>query len=167
LKELLVVRHAIAFPKDAGRWPDDAKRPLTARGRRRFRDATAGLRRLTAAPDVVLTSPYVRARETADILARRAEWPEARDCPELEPGVHPKEILKRLRATPGARIAVVGHEPHLGHLLALSLAGDENELSVELKKGGVGLISFPDDVRPGAACLLWLATPRLLRAAGE
>lgn len=166
MTELLIVRHAIAFAKDARRWPDDSLRPLTARGRRRFRDAAAGLKGLTPAPDVVLTSPYVRARETADILVRQADWPEARDCAELEPDVHPREALKRVRSSSGARIAVVGHEPHLGHLIGLCLAGDAGALSVELKKGGAALLSFSDDVRAGAARLVWLAPPRLLRAAG-
>ena len=63
--ELLIVRHAIAFPRDAGRWPDDTGRPLTVEGVKRARRAAAGLKRIVKRPTLVLTSPLVRARETA------------------------------------------------------------------------------------------------------
>ncbi|HUA22716.1 MAG TPA: histidine phosphatase family protein, partial [Steroidobacteraceae bacterium] len=67
--QLLILRHAIAFPRDAKRWPDDAKRTLTMEGAKRARRAAAGLKRMTKQPTLVLTSPLVRARDTAAIFA--------------------------------------------------------------------------------------------------
>ena len=75
--ELLVVRHAIAFERNARRWPHDAERPLSAHGVARARKAALGLKRLTSPPARVLVSPLRRARETAAILTRFAGWPEA------------------------------------------------------------------------------------------
>src|SRR5258707_15872816 len=83
--ELLIVRHAIAFERDRHRWRDDGARPLSPAGVRRARKAAAGLKEIIKAPDLVLTSPLVRARQTAQILTDVAGWPQAEEVPELSP----------------------------------------------------------------------------------
>src|SRR5215472_5848349 len=138
--ELLIVRHAIAFERDARRWPDDAERPLSPQGAARARKAAAGLKQLTRAPGRALVSPLVRARQTAAILTEVAGWPRATVRPELAPGGSPEALLVVLKRMPETRIAVVGHEPGLGRLVAVSLAGSAGPQSFRFRKMGAALL---------------------------
>jgi len=154
---LYVVRHAIAEDRDAERWPDDGKRPLTPDGEERFRRAAEGLRRIVPTVDVVLSSPYVRAWWTAEILHAEAGWPAPRACEALRAERPPADALAEIRKQEDGRsVAVVGHEPQLSGLVSLVLTGDADAVSLDLKKGGV--------VRIDGATLCWAATPKLLRA---
>src|ERR1700720_3238578 len=94
--DLLIVRHAIAFERDRHRWRDDGARPLSPAGIRRARKAAAGLKEFTKAPDRVLTSPLVRARQTAQILTDVAGWPQGEGAPHLSPGGAPPAGLTPL-----------------------------------------------------------------------
>jgi phosphohistidine phosphatase len=162
--DLLIVRHAIAFDRDRNRWRDDAERPLSPAGMRRARKAAAGLKKLTPRPERVLTSPLVRARQTARILTDVAGWPAAEEMPELSPGEPALAVLELLGADRGKLTAVVGHQPELGHLLGACLLGAGGALPIEMKKNAVACVSFPGRPRPGQAALIWLATPKMLRA---
>lgn len=161
---LLIVRHAIACERSARRWPDDGERPLSAAGVVRARKAAAGLKQLAPLPTQVLASPLRRAQQTAAILTRCAGWPEAVTCAELLPGAEPAALLGRLGRHRGGCIAVIGHEPGLGRLLAVCLGTEASE-SFGLKKMGAALLAFPGSPRAGQAALLWLLPPKLLRAA--
>ena len=163
--ELLILRHAIAFPKDATRWPDDVGRPLTPEGVKRARRAAAGLRRIATRPGLVLTSPLVRARDTAAIFAHAAHWPKARECEALSPQGSPEGVLEALRQQAGKCdcVAVVGHQPHLGQLLALCLGGDARPEAIELRKSGLVSLQFEGPPRSGQGVLRWSLTPRILR----
>ena len=163
--ELLVVRHAIAFERNVKRWADDGLRPLSPRGMARARHAAAGLRRVTPRPTRVLTSPLERTRQTAAILAQMAGWPRAAETPLLLPGAAPQALLGELARLRDRRVAVVGHQPDLGRLLALCLTGDPGSGTFELRKMGVALVAFPGAARAGRGELLWLTPPKLLRAA--
>jgi phosphohistidine phosphatase len=162
--DLLIVRHAIAFDRDRNRWRDDGERPLSPAGMRLARKAAAGLKKLTPRPQRVLTSPLVRARQTARILADVAGWPAAEEMPELSPGEPALAVLELLGADRGKLTAVVGHQPELGHLLSACLLGGDGALPIVLKKNAVACVSFPGRPRPGHAALAWLATPKMLRA---
>lgn len=161
--ELLIIRHAIAFERDRNRWRDDADRPLSPAGMRRARKAASGLKHLTSRPRRLLTSPLVRARQTAQILTQIAGWPAAEECAELSPGEPPLALLAQL-SRERELIAVVGHQPGLGHLLAACLLGGGGSLPIEMKKNAVACLSFDGGPRAGHAALKWLATPRMLRA---
>ena len=161
--ELLIVRHAIAFERDRHRWRDDGARPLSPAGIRRARKAAAGLKEFSKTPDRVLTSPLIRARQTAQILTDVAGWPQAEEVPELSPGAPPLEVLALLGRNRGKLVAVVGHQPGLGALLAACLLEDGRNLPIEMKKNAVACVSFEGSVRAGRAALKWLATPRMLR----
>lgn len=163
--DLLIVRHAIAFERDSKRWPDDSERPLTAEGIARARQAAKGLERLVDRPRRLLTSPLTRARQTAEILTEFAGWPKALDCPALSQGQSPEAALEALRAQPQKLIAVVGHQPGLGQLIAACLPGAAKSQAFELKKFGVALLSFDGAPRAGHASLCWLLAPKLIRAA--
>jgi phosphohistidine phosphatase len=162
--ELLIVRHAIAFERNARRWPDDSERPLSPRGMMRGRRAAAGLKRLTPPPQRLLSSPLERARQTAAILTQFAGWPRASLCPLLMPGSSPQELLALLGRSREARIAVVGHQPDLGRLLGACLPGSVGSAAFELRKIGVALLRFPGAARSGSGELCWLVPPRVLRA---
>jgi phosphohistidine phosphatase len=161
--ELLIIRHAIAFPRDRRRWPDDAARPLSPLGIRRSRKAASGLKDLCKVPDRLLTSPLVRARQTAKILTEVAGWPRAEVAPELKPGEGAVVVLTLLGKHRSKRIAIVGHEPDLSMLLAACLLKDNSALPIEMKKSAVACLSFHGRARAGSAVLMWLATPRILR----
>ena len=88
------MRHAIAFERDASRWPDDRDRPLTPEGEEKFRRAARGLRRVAGRVDLVLSSPIVRAWRTAEILAEEAGWPDPLAFDALEPERTPAEVAR-------------------------------------------------------------------------
>jgi len=162
--DLLIIRHAIAFDRDRNRWREDAERPLSPAGIRRARKAAAGLKELTKRPQRLLTSPLIRARQTAQILTEVAGWPVAQEVPELSPGEPALAVLALLAKDRGKLTAVVGHQPGLGSLLAACLLGGGGALPIEMKKNAVACVSFDGAPRPGRAALKWLATPRMLRA---
>jgi phosphohistidine phosphatase SixA len=163
--ELLIVRHAIACEPDARRWPDDALRPLSPRGAARAGPAARGLRRLAPAPLRVWVSPLRRAKQTAAILARFADWPEGEECAQLLPEASPEALLAVLERAREKCQAVVGHQPGLGRLIAACLPDRAQSAAFELKKMGAALLSFPGGAHAGGGALLWLVPPRILRAA--
>jgi phosphohistidine phosphatase len=161
--ELLIVRHAIALERNRERWRDDSARPLSPAGIRQSRKAAAGLKEFSRAPDRLLTSPLVRARQTAQILTDVAGWPRAEEAPELSPGGAALAVLTLLGQKRSKLVAVVGHQPELGALLSACLLGEDGTLAIEMKKNAVACVSFEGSPSAGRAVLKWLATPRMLR----
>ncbi|MBV6522088.1 MAG: hypothetical protein MNPFHGCM_02233 [Gemmatimonadaceae bacterium] len=167
--QLLLIRHAIAEERTefAATGKRDAERPLTAFGRRRMVRNARGLRRVVSRIDLIVSSPYVRARQTARIVADTLGMEAIALSEALAPDRHPKEILSWLaERDAGSAIAAVGHEPHLSRLLQWSMA-QQTESHAVLRKGGVCLLEFEGAVRPGVAVLQWLLTPRQLRLIGQ
>ena len=158
---LLLVRHAIAEARGPA-WPDDTIRPLTKKGEVRMREIARRLEALGETSDVVVTSPLKRAKDTALILMR--EWSSSSDVEEVDalaPGHTPAQTMSALaEEVTGDRIALVGHEPDLGHFAAWLISAKH---PVMFKKGGVARIDLEDIARPREGQLIWLATPRLLR----
>ena len=159
---LFLVRHAIAMER-GDQWPDDTARPLTHGGAARMRRIVQGLAALGVEIDFVLTSPLMRAVQTADILVRGwSPRPELAIVPALGPGGAPAKVAEALAPySKAAGIALVGHEPDLGELAAW-LTGARRPMP--FKKGGVCRIDVPA-LPPGRqGALIWLATPKMLRA---
>jgi phosphohistidine phosphatase len=162
--KVFLVRHAIAHERNRTRWPDDALRPLTPGGKDKFRRAARGLARHLPRNVVLLTSPYVRARETATLLAKALRRAKVVECAELashEPASKAFELLRRRREK---AVVLVGHEPNCSTFLAAALGGAQARLEIAFKKGGAALIEFPKKVGVGQATLYWMLPPRLLRA---
>jgi phosphohistidine phosphatase len=159
---LYVVRHAIAAERGEG-YPDDALRPLTARGIQRFRTAAAGLVSLNPRIELILTSRFTRARQTADILSQALpKHPGVEEIRPLEPDGSYEALLKALSQYGNRHgLALVGHEPGIG-MIAARLIGAKAPL--RFKKGAVCRIEVEtlSPAHPGV--LLWFAQPRLLRA---
>ena len=163
---LYLVRHAIAAEPDSKRWPDDRQRPLTAAGARRFKRRAAALADLIKSGGAVgrlITSPLVRARQTATLL-HEAGLPAAIEESVLAPGRTAARVLAVLRAHDAQSIVMVGHEPDLGRLLAVCVAGPDVRLSLRFRKGGAACLSFSGAPRVGEATLEWLLPPKALRA---
>ena len=137
--ELFVIRHARAHDRDAERWPDDALRPLTRDGAREFERVAKRLGRWRPSVDLVLSSGWTRAWETAQVLRARAGWPKPvrtklLECDDVA-GLAP--LMEMLEDQPAdASIALVGHEPLLGALVA-QLASGRGGLRLALRKGSV------------------------------
>jgi phosphohistidine phosphatase len=162
-RTLYLVRHAIAA-EPGDKWPDDSDRPITHAGAARMREAVKGLTALDVEPDVVISSPLVRAVETAEILVKGLKsTPKLVTTPALAPGASPAAAAAAIASLgKGPSIAVVGHEPALGELAAW-LIGSRRPLP--FKKGGVAqidLAEWPPVARGGT--LIWFATPKMLRA---
>jgi phosphohistidine phosphatase len=163
--ELYIVRHGIAAERGDD-WPDDDKRPLTEKGVVRFKDGLAGLNWLDVALDEIFSSPLVRAKQTADLLAAGISGKApVKILPALAPGNAPEVVMEQLAQTAKRRrIALVGHEPDLGELAAHLLGAKR---PIEFRKGGVCRIDLQGltEKRPGS--LIWFLTPKMLRHLGK
>jgi phosphohistidine phosphatase len=162
---LYLVRHAIAAERGE-EWPDDTKRPLTKRGISRFRECVTGLRELEVAVDEVFTSPLVRAKQTADILAAGMDRkPPVKVLDALAPGHTPQNVMTQLaKAATRRRIALVGHEPELGELAAQLLGASR---AIPFKKGGVCRVDVERLTSKSAGTLIWFVGPKVLRKLGS
>jgi phosphohistidine phosphatase len=159
---LYLVRHAIAEERGP-QWPDDSRRPLSTEGKIRMETQVAGLEKLGVEIEEVLTSPLVRTRQTAEILAKGlSSRPRVTEFPALAPGHNPRDVLNALKEyARRSRIALVGHEPGIGDLSA-ALIGARHE--VTFKKGAVALVRvdrLPPEAGSGALC--WFLPPKILR----
>jgi phosphohistidine phosphatase len=171
---LLVIRHAIAEDKEvfARTGRGDDQRPLTDLGRSKMRRVASGLRVLVPRLATLASSPLLRARETAEIVAPSFKVPRVEIVEALRPDQPFDAFLDwlRERAEPNddsRTIAIVGHEPHLGGLVTW-LMTRTNESRLELKKGAACLLHFADSPPDaGAAVLRWALTPSNLRQIGE
>jgi len=159
--ELYLVRHAIAAERGS-EWPDDTKRPLTERGITRFTEEVKGLRRLDVTIDEVFTSPLVRARQTAELLAKGIDGkPPVKVLDPLAPGHTAASVMTHLaKVAKRRRIALVGHEPELGELAAHLIGAGR---ALPFKKGGICRIDVGSLSSKRAASLVWFIPPNVVR----
>ncbi len=151
---LYFLRHGDANAAVAG---DDDARQLSDEGRAALRSAGRLWRRLNLRPDVVITSPLPRARETAE-LARDAIGGSLEVDDRLRPGASWGDFARAMADHPDARrVMFVGHEPDLsGAIVTLSGAS-----SVRMRKGGLACLEFYGTPEPGGAEIAWLIDPDL------
>jgi phosphohistidine phosphatase SixA len=117
--------------------------------------------------DLLLTSPWLRAKQTAEILSRKAGWPEPELCEALEGDRSPRGVLTVLRSHPEAGVvALVGHEPQTSQLASYLLTGDSARMLIEFKKGAIASFLIDGPLRPGTAVLEWSLSPGLARSLG-
>jgi phosphohistidine phosphatase len=154
--ELYVIRHAIA--EDAAPDQDDAARELTADGEKKLKAEVKGLRELGWVFDRVLTSPWARARRTAELLAPVSEC-KLEETPLL--AMSPTRELLTLLGESGTQVAIVGHEPWLTELIQWLTLADPYRNALVLKKGGIAHLEGTPV--PGAMKLRALLPPKILR----
>ncbi|MFM9058102.1 MAG: phosphohistidine phosphatase SixA [Planctomycetaceae bacterium] len=153
---LYIVRHATA--EDVGDVGDDHARRLTKKGRKSFARLVRRLAEAGMEVDLVATSPLVRARETAEILAAELDCPRVEVVDALAPGCDWESVVGWTVQQDAARVAWVGHAPCVGRLVALSVG--DGSAAIRMAKGAVAAIRLDDG--PGQAGELdWLATPDL------
>jgi phosphohistidine phosphatase len=164
---LFLLRHGTAVQSDTAGYSKDADRPLTAKGEHKLRRAAKTMKALDLSFDLILSSPYLRARQTAAIVAEAFD---AKDRLELStslaPGNATRRIIECLHRLPTPdNVLLVGHEPGLSQLISLLLAGNSN-VSVLMKKGGLCKLSA-ESLKPGCcATLQWLLTPKQMALMG-
>jgi phosphohistidine phosphatase len=159
--ELYLIRHGLAEERGDA-WPDDTRRPLSEEGMSSLRKCARGLVRLGVEFDVILTSPLVRTRQTAEIVAAAFNTrPPIVAIDSLTPDGSVQGVMNDLeKHARRARIALVGHEPGVGELAA-RLFGSRRPL--EFKKGAVCRIDIESIPPAGPGSLRWLLTPKILR----
>ena len=163
--KLLFIRHGLAENQEAfaKTKKPDTLRPLTARGRKKMRKNALGLSYVVPSIDVLMTSPLVRALETAKIV--RKFYPKARgvQLEELAPHAAREDLLKKLGQFKNNKvIALVGHEPHLSKIIDFFLTGGHKGF-LDFKKGGACLLEFRNKLDKGGGHLVFLIQPGELR----
>lgn len=158
---LYILRHGIAVEHGAAGYEDDDQRPLTGKGERKIWVITEAMKALEISFDSILSSPLVRARQTAEIVAEALK---AKKRMELTDTLSPQESAKPLIEYLDEQgsvddVLLVGHEPFLSRLISLLISGD-SESSILLKKGGFCKLSTQELRHGQCATLEWLLTPK-------
>ena len=162
--ELYVMRHGLAVTRGSVRFSDDAQRPLVPEGKEKMREIAEGLKQVGFEVDWIVSSPLVRAVETAGIIAESMASSAPVDvCEAMRPGGSPEDLITFLAKRPSrTRVLVVGHEPDLSELAA-RLIGAGGHANLAFKKGGCCMIRFDEFPPKSPGQLVWWLTPRLLR----
>ena len=165
--QLYIVRHGIAVDREDPNCPPDPDRFLTQEGIEKARQVAKGVAEIGAAPDLLISSPYLRAYQTAEIFAGELGYSKnkIRKTEQILPGAEPLQLFRELsKDKQASSVFIFGHAPHLDDVLATALAVKHHITS--LKKAGVALVELTRVVPPSGQ-LLWLATPKLLRKAAK
>ena len=161
---LYIQRHAIAVDRGTKGYKTDSERPLTDKGAKKMQRIAEGMLALHLSFDGILSSPFVRARETAGIVAdvlhakRKLEFTD-----DLQVGGDPGKLIDFIKTKykPGSSILLVGHEPYLSGLISTLVVGDD-KLPIMMKKGGVCKLSVAELRYGKCATMEWLLTPHQL-----
>ncbi len=159
--QLYLVRHADAQPIGGGGAADDAQRPLTALGQQQAHGLAEKLLKQGVTLEAIVTSPLVRARQTAEGIAQG--WPQAVSlhvCDDLAPCGKRRNIIKFAKKLGVENIALVGHQPDLEELAAWLIGSRKAQIVIE--KAGVAAIACGDEIDKGMGTLGWLLTPQWL-----
>ena len=161
--QLYIVRHGIAIDREDPKCPSEAERYLTEEGVERTKQVAKGIAALGIHADLLVSSPYVRAMQTAAIFAAALDYPKQkiRSTDSLLPGAEPTAVLRELaREKNASSVFCFGHAPHLDGLLAASVGAPHHITS--MKKAGVALVELKRLAPPNGQ-LVWLVTPKLIR----
>jgi phosphohistidine phosphatase len=160
------MRHGLAINRDDPDCPSESERYLTTKGIDRTREAAQGLAEMKIAPTVLLTSPYVRAVQTGEIVCEvlgiEPKHLHATDA--LKPEAKPARIAEELARTSADEAICFGHAPHLDDFIAYALRASAPITT--LKKAGVACLDLQTLSPPGGQ-LRWLLTAKLLRNLGS
>ena len=161
---LYLMRHAIAAELEEN--TEDNQRPLTEKGRKKLGKIARNLEKLDLKFDVILTSPYLRACQTADVVADALDIKSKNvvETENLTPLGFAEKLVEEINARePVENMLIVGHEPFLSQLIGTLVAGDVS-LSIDMKKAGLCKLSIEQLTYGRCATLEWLLTPAQLTA---
>ena len=160
--EIYILRHGIAVERGNPGYKKDSERPLTDEGQEKTGQIAKAILAMGLKFDLILSSFFVRAQQTAQIVAAELDQ-EVTFTEFLTPDGNPLELIREINDEKPQRVLLVGHEPDLSHLISILLTG-ESEASIELKKGGLCKLTADRLVFGRCATLNWLLTPKQLRA---
>ena len=162
---LFLLRHGLAVERAEFHFASDPLRPLTPKGKRQLRKIVVAMRAMELRFDVILSSPLVRARQTAEIVAADLKLEKRLVfADELKPGGEAKKIVQKisgLKKVP-ANVLLVGHEPDLGELISLLVTGKFGA-GFTLKKAGLAKLEMEKLCFGKCAALAWLLTPAQMK----
>jgi phosphohistidine phosphatase len=157
--ELYILRHGLAGEHGDPRFPDDSQRPLTDKGREKLVVAVKAMQKLKLGFDLILSSPFKRASQTAEIVAKKYTRSKFEFSDHLTPEGKPKNLIKQLQQLENeSSIVSVGHEPYLSEFISVLISGD-TDCGLKLKKGGLCKLAVEDIKHGQCATLEWLLTP--------
>jgi len=159
---IYLVRHAIAENVGTSDYDDDSLRPLSEKGREKMKKIASALKEISVSPDLIVSSPYIRASQTASILAKAFKYKEEIAYSDsLMPMSNPDDMIGEINEKYSVdELMLVGHEPNLGTLASVLLAGYP-DISINFKKGGICCLSVDDLHYDRTAVLEWLITPKI------
>jgi phosphohistidine phosphatase len=161
--QLYIVRHGIAIDREDPKAPAEAERFLTEEGIAKTKQVAKGIAAMGVRADLMVSSPYLRAMQTAAIFASALDYPEhkIRQSESLLPGAEPVAFLRELaREKNASSVFCFGHAPHLDGLLAATVVAPRQITS--MKKAGVAFVEMKR-ISPPNGQLVWLVTPKLFR----
>lgn len=164
---LYIVRHGIAIDREDPKCPPEAERYLTEKGIAKTEVVAKAFAKLGVEADLLFSSPYVRAMQTAAIFAGALTYPKQKIArtETLLPGAEPQAFYRELARQKEADCVVCfGHAPNVDQLLAAAIGAKKE--ATEMKKAGVAALEL-HRISPPAGTLVWLGTPKLLRASLE
>src|SRR5437870_7852874 len=165
--DIIFFRHGVAV--DRPDWDgSDSERPLTEEGTERTKSASRGLRKVEPRPDTILSSPLVRARQTAEIAKQELGLDAKIEITEdLTPEADPDRLVARLNKFEDSSVVLcVGHEPHISTTVS-AMISRRAAASLEIKKAGACCVRYSGQPRSGKGTLLWLIPAKVLRTLGE
>lgn len=151
---LYILRHGDASQQST----DDASRPLTSLGEQQAEWAAKALRSSDVAINLILSSPLLRAIQTAGIVQRELKVHELRQTDWLLPGTEDNKLISEINSASKSTMLLVGHEPHLSMFTSLLISGTRNS-QIDIKKGGLLCLNLVVPIQPGAGTLKWLLKP--------
>jgi phosphohistidine phosphatase len=162
---LYLMRHGIAIDREDPDCPADPERYLTPKGIQRTRTAARGLRALRVKPTALLTSPFVRAVQTGEVVCEvlGLDSKQLRTTEALRPEVKPARLAEELTRLTG-EVICFGHAPQIDEFIAHALKATAPFTA--LKKSGVACLDI-DSLAPLRATLFWVLTSRILRRLGD
>lgn len=160
--ELYLLRHGIAAEKGTAEFARDSERPLTAEGTQKIHRIAKAMKELDLSFDLILSSPFLRAKQTAEIVAGVFGLEKAlRFSSSLAVGGDPAMLVKEIKSASLQKVLLVGHEPYLSTLISVLISGHDG-LDIVMKKGGLCKLSVDSLRLAKCATLEWLLGPRQL-----
>lgn len=162
---IYLVRHSNAVDPGTPGYEEDGERPLTEKGRDKMNKIASALKMMGVKPDLIVSSPYVRARQTAEILEKVLKYKKALAFNDaLIPMGNVEEMFSEINEKYSVdELMLVGHEPCISNLIG-TLTAHNPDISINIKNGGVCCLSADDLHLERTAILEWLLTPKILSA---
>jgi phosphohistidine phosphatase len=159
--EIYILRHGIAVDRGTPGYKKDSDRPLTKEGEQKMHQIAEAMLGMGLKFDVILSSPYARAAQTAQIVAKELDE-EVTFTEGMIPEGNALELIAEINDEKPQRLLLVGHEPHLSRLISVLVTGN-SDAAIELKKGGLCKLTSDKLTFGQCATINWLLTPKLLR----